>query len=135
MAKVSVRSIVLKGFVAEKSVEEIIKDIQTLRPESKAGEKEVKWYFTKMKSEGFLDADGKPTRKGVVYTTAKNFKSSTTKKPQQVITRGITMKLAYKMANESAELFGGSTKQYLPSCLKTAWSMFKKNPQSVVKAL
>lgn len=135
MSKISVRSIVLKGFVAEKSVDEIINDIRSLRPESKAGEKEVKWYFSKMKSEGFLNEDGKPTRKGVVYTSAKNFKSSITKKPVNVINSGVTMKLAYKEAREAADLFGGKPKDYLAECLKMAWSMFKKNPQSVVKAL
>lgn len=135
MAKLSVRSIVLKGFVAEKSVEEIIADIRAQRPESKAAEKEVKWYFSKMKSEGFLDADGKPTRKGVVYVSAGNFKNSTTAKPQQTVSRGLTMKLAYKEAREAAELHGGSMKQYLPECLKAAWKMFKQNPQSVLNAL
>lgn len=135
MAKVSVRSIVLKGFVAEKSVEEIIQDIRLLRPESTAGEKEVKWYFSKMKLEGFLDENGKPTRKGVVYTTAKNFKSSTTQKPKEVVSPKLTMIFAQKEAKEAADLFGGKPSQYLPECLKTAWKMFKQNPYALVKAL
>lgn len=81
MSALSVRQIVLTALSQNIEVDNIVSEIRAQRPESKAGVLEVKWYISKMKKDGYLDADAKITSKGLSYVSSIAFKKSKTFKP------------------------------------------------------
>ena len=61
-----VRNIVLAGLMSNTTLDNIVAEIKHAAPETHKdiGLREVKQYVCKLKKDGFLDADGFPTRMG-----------------------------------------------------------------------
>lgn len=77
----SVRSIILTSLMNGTKLDDIVEAIHTERPESQAGLKEVKWYISKLKKDGYLNENAMPTEKGSEAIAKIMFRSSKTLKP------------------------------------------------------